>query len=262
MVYIGLPRYTEAEWGKLLDLRPDGVVLGDLLCNKRMFPHGGAELGELMLELKAEGISAIYQTPLYATDRVFSDVVEAVAYYHKKGLIRAAIVQDVGVASVLSRRCEGLTIIWGRLGYARTPTVNTHTIDFYMEHGVTGFECKSPEQADYAGKIGASPYLMIGYPRYLTINRECYYRFEHNIFDDHCQLGCLNREKIVIPTGKGIETTLDGYVLGWQNVYDPECMAKAYSYANCIVYADSLPEAAEKIDEMNRLAGMVKENDR
>ena len=250
MVFVGLSRYTEKDLERLYDLHPDGVILGDLLCNKKMFSYGGVELIEIMTAFKERGISVIYQAPLYATDRVFSNIVQAVEYYYQRELIGAVVVQDVGIASHLSRTCKGLTIIWGRMGYARTPVVNVNTIDFYMENGVNGFECKSPEQADYAKKIGAAAYLMVGYPKYLTINRECYYKFEHNIFDDHCQCGCLNRERLVLPACKEIETTLDGYALGWKNIYTKEAIKHALEYDNSIIYADSFSEAAEKLREI------------
>lgn len=250
MVFVGLSRYTEKDLELLYDLHPDGVILGDLLCNKKMFPYGGEELVEIMMAFKERKISVIYQTPLYATDRVFSSIVQAVEYYYQRELISAVIVQDVGIASHLSRICEGLTIIWGRMGYARTPVVNVNTIDFYMENGINGFECKSLEQADYAKKIGADVYLMIGYPKYLTINRECYYKFEHNIFDDNCACGCLKREKLVIPAFKEIETTMDGYVLGWKNIYTKESVRHALKYNNSIIYADLFSEVAEKLSEI------------
>lgn len=250
MVFVGLSRYTEKDLELLYKLHPDGVILGDLLCNKKMFPYGGTELTEVMTAFKDRGIAVIYQTPLYATDRVFSDIVQTVEYYDRKDLICGVIVQDVGMALRLRKACEKLAIIWGRMGYARTPVVNTDTIAFYMENGINGFECKSLEQADYAKKAGACAYLMVGYPKYLTINRECYYKFEHNIFDDNCSCGCLNREKMVIPACKEIETTLDGFVLGWQNVYTEEAVRHALDYENSIIYAESLSEAEEKYKEI------------
>ena len=35
--------------------------------------------------------------------------------------------------------------------------------------GINAFECKNVEQAEYASQIGAIPYLVYGYPKYLTL---------------------------------------------------------------------------------------------
>ena len=248
MVYIGLTRYTNKDFELLYDLRPDGVVLGDLFCNKRMFPYGGTELVETMCSFKEKGIDVIYQTPMYATDRMFSSIAQAVEYYYQRKMINTVIVQDIGMASYLSKTCKDLVIIWGRMGYARTPNVNLNTIDFYIKNGVNGFECKNLEQVNYIEKIGALAYMMVGYPKYLTVNRECYYKFEHNIFSNDCKCGCLNKEKIMIPSSKEINSTLDGYVLGWENIYTTEAIEHARKCDNSIIYAESFSEAVDKLD--------------
>ena len=250
MIYIGLSGYTEESVEKLLNLDPDGIVLGDLLCERKMFPYGGAEVLDIMRIFKSMNASVIYQTPMYATDRVFSTVLQKVSYYYEKNLIDAVIVQDIGLASSICAKCKGITVIWGRMGYARTPVINKETITFYMKHGVGAFECKNAEQAEYAKKIGAVVYQIYGYPKYLTINRECYYRFEHNIFEEECGRGCLKHEKMLLPANQGIETSIDGYVLGWENVYDERYIENTAVYENCIIYADSFSEAEERFKKI------------
>lgn len=44
MVYIGLSRYTDETIKKVINIKPTGVVLGDILCLKRMFPYSGLEV--------------------------------------------------------------------------------------------------------------------------------------------------------------------------------------------------------------------------
>ena len=158
-------------------------------------------------------------------------------------LIDAVIVQDIGLASAVSQRCNDIAVIWGRMGYARTPIINGSTLDFYMKHGVNAFECRNEEQARYAEKIGAKAFLVYGYPKYMTINRECYYRFEYNVFEPDCGLGCLKHEKMLLKTNTNVETTIDGYAIGWQYIYD-EGIKKAAG-SDFIIYAD-LPEEAEQ----------------
>lgn len=249
MLYIGLQRYAKEAVDNLLTINPDGVILGDLLCDRRMFPYGDVELTDLIQIFKNKCISVIYQTPMYTTDRIFYSVLQKVTYFYMNRLIDAVIVQDIGLASAIRDKCATLTIIWGRMGYARTPVVNKSTLLFYMQHGITAFECKNVEQAKYANQIGAIPYLVYGYPKYLTINRECYYRFEHNQFADDCAEGCLKREKMLIPANNGIEATIDGYVLGWQYVYD-ESVKSSTTFNHCNIYADSFSVAAMKLNEL------------
>lgn len=249
MLYIGLQRYTKETVEKLMSVNLDGVILGDLLCDRKMFPYGDVELTDLMKVFKNECISVIYQTPMYATDRIFSSVLQKVTYFYMNCLIDAVIVQDIGLASVIREKCSDLAIIWGRMGYARTPVINENTLLFYMQHGINAFECNNSKQAEYASQIGAVPYLVYGYPKYLTINRECYYRFEHNQFADDCAEGCLKHEKMLIPANNEIETTMDGYVLGWQHVYD-ESVKSTTVFNHCNIYADSFSVAEMKLNEL------------
>lgn len=249
MLYIGISRYTKVNIEKLISLKPEGVIIGDLLCNRKMFPYGGAELTDIIKLFKEENISVVYQTPMYATDRIFSEVLQKVTYLYNEGMIDATIVQDVGLASAIKGKCKELTIIWGRMGYARTPTINKNTIHFYLRHGINAFECKNATQAEYVSSIGAAPYLIYGYPNYLTINRECYYRFEYNNFDEECGEGCLSRKRLLISTGNGIETTIDGYVIGWEFLYD-ENIIKFAQNNHCIIYVNSPDEAETRISEI------------
>ena len=54
----------------------------------------------------------------------------------------------------------------------------------------------------------------------------------------------------MLPACKEIETTLDGYALGWKNIYTKEAIKHALEYDNSIIYADSFSEAAEKLREI------------
>ena len=70
-----------------------------------------------------------------------------------------------------------------------------------------------------------------------------------NQFADDCAEGCLKREKMLIPANNGIETTIDGYVLGWQYVYD-ESVKSSTTFNHCNIYADSFSVAAMKLNEL------------
>ncbi len=250
MIYIGLARYTEQNIRQIIDMKPDGVILGDILCNKRMFPFSGAELAEYINQLVEKGIRVIYQTPMYLTDRIFEQVISDIQYYYAKNLISGVIVQDVGAASKIRSACPSLEVIWGRMGYARTPVINTTTISFYMNNGVSGFECKNEIQDQVANNLGVSSYLVYGWPCYKTINRECYFKFEKNIFDSDCKCGCLTKELLILGPDKENTATIDGYVLGFQAEYY-ENIVKAYTTnKKVIIYGENLEEVRQHIYEL------------
>lgn len=248
MIYVGLQVYNEEETARVLESGCDGIVIGDILCNKRMFPFAGNEICELFQQIKDKGKKVIYQTLMYATDRIFGEVISKIQYYYEKKYIDAVIVQDVGIANKIKNICPNLEIIWGRMGYARNPITNLTTLDFYKSVGVSAVECKDIQTANIARELGFSPYLLIGSPSYTTINRECYFKYEHNIFDDNCARGCLNHERMIIPTESAIETTIDGYVLGYKNIYLDESIENAYQYENVIIYAATAQECCQYYD--------------
>lgn len=142
MLYIDLERYTKETVEKSLSVNPDGVILGDLLCDRKMFPYGDVELTDLIKVFNNECISVIYQTPMYAMDRIFSNVLCKVAYFYKNNMIDAVIVQDIGLASSIRNACADLTIIWGRMGYARTPVINKSTLFFIYNMELTHLNAK------------------------------------------------------------------------------------------------------------------------
>lgn len=250
MVYIGLARYTEIDVKEIISMKPTGVILGDILCDKRMFPFSGQELNEYINQFVQNGIKVIFQTPMYLTDRIFEKVMSTIDYYASKNLIDGVIVQDVGAVNRIKRACPNLEVIWGRMGYARTPIINVSTISFYIECGITGFECKTVRQTNIATEMGVVPYLVYGWPAYSTINRECYYKFENNIFDDACCCGCLGKNKIMLTSYKDNAVTIDGYVLGFHAEYIEENRKYNTLKSKLIIYGENIEEIKLRINEL------------
>jgi hypothetical protein len=54
---------------------------------------------------------------------------------------------------------------------------------------------------------------------------------------------------MLIPANNGIETTIDGYVLGWQHVYD-ESVKSTTVFNHFNIYADSFSVAEMKLNEL------------
>ncbi len=254
MIYLGLERYTQTDVKEILTLHPDGIVLGDILCDKKMFPYGGEELPEIMSECRNSGIKVIFQTPMYATDRVFGDLMKRIEYYLSRDFLEGVIVQDVGVCRSVRKLDDKVKIIWGKMGHARNPVTNMATLDFYAQAGVSAAECSSTHIADLIKQRGLEQFLLIGSPAYTTINRECYYKYQHDIYDDNCHLGCLLKEKVVIPGAGDSQRTIDGFVLDYHNNYSEESIAKASEYDNAVIYAADLAAAGEYLDRMRGAA--------
>ena len=120
MNYVALDQYTKDDIVKISDVPSiDGVVLGDLYCNKRMFEFSDHELIDFARLARGLGIHCVYQTPRYLTERNFERVMQLVQYLQKECLIEKVIVQDVGATSYIRRMCPDLPIIWGYMGISR-----------------------------------------------------------------------------------------------------------------------------------------------
>ena len=250
MVYIGLSRYTDETIKKVINIKPTGVVLGDILCLKRMFPYSGLEVTEYLNDFKQHNIKVIFQTPMYATDRIFEKIIVELEYYNSKELVDGVIVQDVGVASKLREVCPNLDIIWGRMGYARTPVINYSTLSFLISCGVSGYECKNINNMNVAKKMGTTPYLVYGWPTYNTINRECYYKFENDIFDDKCNCGCLKKDKMILGSDHDNAVTIDGCVLGFATEYLKENIEQYTDDTKFVIYGENIEKIQMLMQEV------------
>ena len=85
MIYAALEQYDS---NSIIEIRNspeiDGVVLGDFVCQKRMFKYAGYELLELASALQSAGKKIIIQTPMYLTDKVFDTVMTQLDYLLSK----------------------------------------------------------------------------------------------------------------------------------------------------------------------------------
>lgn len=215
MIYAALEQYDS---NSIIEIRNspeiDGVVLGDFVCQKRMFKYAGYELLELASALQSAGKKIIIQTPMYLTDKVFDTVMTQLDYLLSKVQIEGIIVQDIGAADYLKSNYKDIPLIWSVMGYARTPVLNISTIDWYKKVGIDVFMCRNMSELQELQNIGVRTIGVEGCPMYLTVNRECYCKYEKNIYNSDCQRVCLKKEKITIPASKKMDSTLDGYFLG------------------------------------------------
>lgn len=217
MNYVALDQYTKDDIHKISEIPGmDGVVLGDLYCNKRMFEFSDHELIDFARIVCGLGMHCVYQTPRYLTERNFESIMQLVLYLYKEGLMQKVIVQDVGAVSYIRRMCPDLPIIWGYMGIARNGAENLLNYSFLKHIGITEIETDRVTRIPYLMELGLEILLMQEHVSYKTVNRECYYMHEKEIYDGNCKRMCLKGMSALVNERCGFDFTIDGHTLGKQ----------------------------------------------
>lgn len=226
--------------------KTDGVVIGDLYCQKRMFENGIYDMFEYIDVLKQYGKKVIFQTPRYITDRNMEQELEKLRFLVEKKHIDGVIVQDIGVAAEIADLFPDLEMIWGRMGYNRNPVVNKSFFEFLKRYHVLSVETADKKRQKVFQEMGLKVYNIVGELRYHTVNRECYYMYQNDIFDQTCDRGCLKREQELVQTNGAIRMSVDGYMLGRRYDYSflPEFEAE---WENSILYGKHYEEILQYI---------------
>lgn len=223
-----------------------GAVIGDLYCQKRMFERGIYEMFEYIDSLKAHGKKVIFQTPRYITDRNMEQEIEKVKYLAETKGIDAVIVQDIGAASEIMENCPGLEMIWGKMGYNRNPVANRSFFEFLKRYQVCAVETADPKRKAVFQAMGLKVYFMAGDLKYQTVNRECYFMYQNDIFDNKCDRGCLKRKQELVQTNGRIRMSVDGYLMGRK--YDYSVMPTSEEeWKNSILYGKTYEEVEQYI---------------
>lgn len=243
MKYIALDQYEKEDIAKISELPGiDGIVLGDLYCNKRMFAFSDYELIDYARKVCELGLQCIYQTPRYLTVRNFDSIMQLVLYLYKESLISKVIVQDIGAASFISRMCPELSIVWGYMGVSRNGAENLLNYSFLKRLGLAGIETDKISYIPYLQKLGFEVMVMQEHISYKTVNRECYYMHENDIYDGNCKRMCLCNTSSLTNQQCGFDFSIDGYTLGKK--YNPLEAQEILSceFTDIITRSVSLPE--------------------
>ena len=92
MLFISIETYGNYEVNKICTTDSiDGVIIGDLLCQKKMFKHAGFELENYVRRFVECKKKVIYQTPMYATERIFHEIIERIKYFVSENLLEAVM---------------------------------------------------------------------------------------------------------------------------------------------------------------------------
>ena len=93
---------------------------------------------------------------------------------------------------------------------------------------------------------GFHPVYVDGRMQYRTMNRECFYKYQNNIFDHHCDRRCLSDQQWLVAENGEFRMSVDGHVLGKTYLYDsdPEILQKAQ---DIFLYAKDLDDATGRL---------------
>jgi hypothetical protein len=201
-----------------------GIVLGDLFCQKRMFRRAMADLVLLMNCVLSSEKTAVYQAPLYVTSRNWDEVVAILDLMDSFAKISYVIVQDFGTAEFISKNYKNLRLIWGQLGRVRELRFSEDFLGFLRGNGFFGMETSDPDLAQRLRRHGLIPFVDSTVLRYQTLGRICYVKYQLGVCDkEACTTACYSLRA----ENEAFEMTLDGYMLGKENQAIPsETMKK------------------------------------
>lgn len=258
-LYLGLKVYDDVSAQRLTDAGYDGVILGDILCDRRMFSYGSADMIQFAYELSHTSLELIYQTPMYLTDRSFGDEIIRIGHLYSGSGVRKLLVQDHGLAQWLTQNLPDVEIIWSRMGRNRNSLMNQIFVDFLKDSGVRSIECDTPERMTALSSSGMKVYGVYGALKYNTLSRECYHMYLNDRYDGICGRECLLGDQHL--THGGFSMSVDGYMLGEKKEY-PDTKRFVESAAavdmDVMVYVDSLQQALcvkKDICEATRMRG-------
>ena len=243
-LYLGLKVYDDVCAERLADAGYDGVILGDILCNRRMFSYGSADMIQLAYELSHTSLELIYQTPMYLTDRAFGNEVIRIEQLYSRSGVRKLLVQDHGLVQWLTSNLPDVEIIWSRMGRNRNSLMNRIFVDFLKSSGVGAIECDTPERVKALSSSGMKVYGVYGALRYNTLSRECYQMYLNHRYDGICRRECLSNDQHL--THGGFSMSIDGYMLGERKEYpDTKQLVDIVTAGslNMMVYTDTLQQA-------------------
>lgn len=215
----------------------EGIIIGDPLCNFRMFEYGDPELIEISVLLKQAGVNVIYQTPLYVTERNISLVQQQIRFMYDRAEVKVYLVQDIGLLNWIKTQFSDVYLIWSRMGFGRGALINEPFVHFLRDIGIHGLETNRIELLRVLPQMGIDPWPVCRYRTWKSVCRECYSRYMDDRFSGDCDRLCRNpnkRMKLISiplgerrldtnspdrPDGSSFSMNIDGHFLGESFVY-------------------------------------------
>lgn len=226
-LYCGLNFYTKSDIEFLIqsDLI-EGIVLGDLFCQRKMFQYGESQLHEFINVVGRSSKRLVYQTPIYITSRNRMQVLDNIKYINANFPESIILTQDIGALGFIKENCDSVKVAWSRMGRTREYKFNKMFFEALGEIGVNFFETESLNIIDELANSGIQPFLVYGNTHYKTIGRRCYCQYELNINDENCSHFCRNSEYEMETVDGSYKMSIDGYMLGLELKYNSEILKK------------------------------------
>ena len=252
MLYISLDSYTRDDIERICELpQVHGALLGDLFCQRRMFEGGAPELWKMAKNLTAARKRVIYQTPFYLTERYYEGELLQIRSLAQSDILHGLIVQDIGLLDEINQMkrkgiLPNLPLIWNCIAIGRSRTSNALYYQTVAELGADFIETADTNVYRALQAGGFHPVYVDGRMQYRTMNRECFYKYQNNIFDHHCDRRCLSDQQWLVAENGEFRMSVDGHVLGKTYLYDsdPEILQKAQ---DIFLYAKDLDDATGRL---------------
>lgn len=223
-----------------------GIVLGDYICNRRMFTGGYAGLIKSVEQYKDINKDIIIQTPIYATSRNVEEILDGIMFLNTEYNVKKYLIQDIGILVTLSELIPTAELIWSPMGKNRGNIFNMDSVLFLQEQGLTGMEVNSKSRLIILKNRGMKAYASYGNIVYKSISRNCYNKYFNN--NAVCRTSCRNRREYMKTKSRKI-ISIDGFFLDKTYHYDDSHEYWDSVYENCeniIIHSESLETAIKR----------------
>jgi len=224
-IYIGLDIYDYKDFNYILaNTQCDGLILGDLFCENRMFENGNNDLIKFFDILSKTKKDIIYQLPYYITSRNRTQIMNNLKTLQALKPDAIILVTDVGYANLIKNTYTTFRLSWSNMQRNRENSRNEYTYEFLKELGVDYIETPEKDTINNIRSHGIEPWLVYGFTRYKTFGRVCYVQQQLSQNLPECRKTCIDSGYSLVEDRTGYELTMDGYILG-----------KKFEYANDII---------------------------
>lgn len=224
-LYCGLDFYTTEDINSLIQMDMiDGIVLGDLFCQRKMFEYGESQLYDYINIVGRSPKKLVYQPPIYITSRNRMQVIDTIKYINSNFADSVILTQDIGILKFIKDNCCNVEVAWSRMGRTREYSFNRLFYEALRELGVSLFETESLPMAKDLADSNIQPLFVYGTTQYRTIGRRCYCQYELNAPKEECARLCRESEYEMETVDGSYSMSIDGYMLGYKLKYNPDIL--------------------------------------
>ena len=213
-IFLGMQRWDEQIISHLKKFSESvhGIILGDPFCPLRMFVNGNWDIPLFAEIAKSKGFKVSLQTPVYLTQRNFSDTFYLIRSLSRRKLVDLLFIQDVGLLSKIKEFHCSVPICWSFWGRTRSDSISRDIVDFYMQLGVTYLEITKSNRIYPLQKYGLKVIYRLYSYEIATFGRICYTQYVTNTKCSDGKL-CTYQHPELIAVGSELKLKAQGYTL-------------------------------------------------